>query len=145
MRNETRSRDAERPVLDERDARLVARLREEWAPEPLTAAGRTAFDARLQERIEAARRRRWWPALGASLATASLAALLVLRAQPPAAPPPVDLAERGAPAERLAASDEPAWIDELLYATVDYDDAQELDDAGLPDEYVAIAGVLLDL
>jgi hypothetical protein len=144
MTNETRTRDAERPTLDERDVRLIARMREEWAPEPLTAAGRTAFDARLQERIEAARRRRWWPALGASLATASLAALLVLRAQPPA-PSPAELAERGATAERLAATDEPAWIDELLYATVDDDDAQELDDAGLPDEYVAIAAVLLDL
>jgi hypothetical protein len=78
-------------------------------------------------------------AVGAGLAAASLAALLVLRAQPPApsVPPVVSGGD-------TAGEQSVAWAADLLYA--DGEDADELadDEESLPAEYAAIAGVLLD-
>lgn len=136
--------DPERPGLTPDDARLVARVRDGFAPAPMSGAERTRFDAAVQERVERARRRRLgaWPALGAGLVAASLAALFVV-GQPPApidAPPRV--AETPAPTAptRLAS----AWAGDLLYGEVGYEDERVEDDDALPAEYAAIAGMLLD-
>lgn len=130
--------DPERPALAGDDARLLARVREAFAPEPMTPFERTAFDARLQERIERRRRRLGlWPALGAGLVAASLAMLLLVREEANGPPTPGSVAI--ATSQPRPAS--PAWAADLLYG-----DDDELDeDDGLPAEYAAIAGVFLDL
>jgi len=130
--------DRERPERD--DARFVARLRAAWTPEPLTPARRAEFDARLQARLEATRRRLGsWPALGAAgLATAALAALLLVRGAP--APPSAPVATPPAPARAEATG---AWAADLLYPS-DEDDEGGAGDEALPAEYAAIAGAFLD-
>jgi hypothetical protein len=136
-------RDPERPVLEGDDARLVARLRDAWAPEPLTPARRAAFDAGLEERLDRARRGRrlLWPALGASLTAASLTALLLLRQETVVVPPaPVEVASSGAASTAQRAE----WAAALLYTSDDEEDERVADDDGLPAEYAAIAGVFLD-
>jgi hypothetical protein len=141
----TNPNDSERPVLEREDARLVARVRDAWAPAPMTSVQRAAFDARLQERVERAQRRvGLWPALGAGLAAAALAALaalLFVRGANGPDTPPVVVATT-APATAQAATS--AWAADLLYAETEDDDERALDDDGLPAEYAAIAGMLLD-
>jgi len=135
------SHDPDRPALAPGDARLVARVRDAFAPAPMSGPERARFDAAVQERVERARRRRLaWPALGAGLAAASLAALFVVRQPAPTGAPPL-VAETEAPAAsvRLAS----AWAGELLYGEAYEDDGIEEYEA-LPAEYAAIAGMLLD-
>lgn len=125
-------------TLSRDDERLVERLRAEWAPAPLTAFERTRFDAKLQERLGHAHRRVGrWPALGAGLAAAAVAALLLVRIGAGPAPPTAgtQAAEVPVPA---------GWAADVLYATVTDEIARE-PDPELPDEYAAIAGVFLDL
>ena len=120
------------------EERLVERIRAEWAPPPMTAFERTRFDAKLQERLDSAQRRVGrWPALGAGLAAAVVAALLIVRVGVgPAPPPPIVLA---------AGNVVPAgWAADVLYATPAEEAAID-DDGELPAEYAAIAGVFLDL
>jgi hypothetical protein len=130
--------DPDGPALDRDDARMVARMREGFAPEPLTAGQRAAFDAALDARL--ARRLRVFslPALGAGLVAAALALLLVVRAAPPSAPEPFEVAK--APAE--------AWLETLLYAELhDEEDVsaggEDVDLDALPAAYAAIASELL--
>lgn len=82
------------------DARFVERLAAHYAPPPLTGARRTAFDARLRERLEAehARRAGWRPvaALAAVAAAGALAWLVV--AGPAAGPDPTLTARAPEPA-----------------------------------------------
>lgn len=127
------------PENDRDDARLVERVRDAWSPAPLTPARRAAFDAGLERRLERRRRRLGrWPALGAGLAAASLAALLLVRSETtPPAPAPIAATEPMAEDTTLLAAD-------LLYSSTEDVGELEADDAGLPDEYAAIAGVFLD-
>jgi hypothetical protein len=128
--------------LDREDARLVARVRDAWAPEPLTPVRRAVFDAGLQERLDAARRRRGlWPALGAGLVAASLGALLMIGQEPAAPPAPVVVA---APEPTPEERERTARAAALLYASVDDEDERDAEAPGLPLEYAAIAGVFLD-
>lgn len=149
MNGERERMDAreERTALDRDDARLVARLRDAFAPEPLSPARRAAFDAGLQERLERRRRRTvLWPALGATLATAAVAALLVVRGAPELDPTPIAVAPAPAPAPSAAPASAPNVVGRaaaLLYADAEVDD-RDADDDGLPDEYAAIAGAFLD-
>lgn len=140
MSRKTSPTDAEPSTLDRDDARLVARVRDAWAPEPLTPARRAAFDAGLQERLEHARRRHGlWPALGAGL-VAALATLLLVRAQPSAPPAPAVVAATDA----VAMEKRTAWAADLLYSGGEDAGERDADDDGLPAEYAAIAGVFLD-
>jgi hypothetical protein len=128
------------PEHERDDARLIERVREAWSPAPPTPARRAAFDAGLQERLERVRRRRGlWPAFGAGLVAASLATLLVVRSEttPPPAPGPVAMTASTADETALYAAD-------LLYSSTEDVGELESDDAGLPTEYAAIAGVFLD-
>jgi hypothetical protein len=133
-------KDPDRPALERDDARLVARVQDAWAPEPLTSARRAAFDAGLQERIERRQRRLGlWPALGAGLVAASIAALVLVREETAVAPTTTVVAAADA---RVGTAT--AWAADVLYASGQDDEEREADDDGLPDEYAAIAGVFLD-
>ncbi len=132
-----RSRD-EGTTLDRDDERLVERIRAAWAPPPMTAFEHTRFDAKLQERLAHAHRRVGrWPALGVALATAAVAALMIVRVGFGPAPP--------TPGPQAAGSAVPAgWAAEVLYA-VPADEVSPEPNRELPAEYAAIAGVFLDL
>jgi hypothetical protein len=123
------------------DARLVARIDAAWRPEPLDDAGRTRFDARLRERLDAAR-----PWRGARLAWAAVGLALVagvawsLRASDPGDAPPTVAAHEapiGAWPSAPEAARITAWEWELLAA----DAVAAARDDELPDEYAAIATV----
>jgi hypothetical protein len=114
-------------------ARWLARVREGFAPPDTTPAQRAAFDARLRERLETPpRAARWLPvSIGAGLAAAAVAALLVLRT--PAVPTP----ERA-----VAATDD--WADEVLLDDGSgYGEGDDAEDA-LPPQYAAIASAWLE-
>ncbi|HVH06154.1 MAG TPA: hypothetical protein VNE71_09175 [Myxococcota bacterium] len=112
--------------------RWLERVRDGYAPPPVTPAQRAAFDARLRERIESPRRGLPWLPLsvGAGLATAALAALLVRRA-------PVATA----PAGVAAADDE--WAGEILLEDGSAYGDDDPEDA-LPPQYAAIASAWLE-
>ena len=112
--------------------RWLERMRDGYAPPPATPAQRAAFDARLRERVDAPRRGLPWLPLsvGAGLAAAALAALLVLRA-------PVATA----PAGVAAADDE--WAGEILLEDGSAYGDDDPEDA-LPPQYAAIASAWLE-
>jgi hypothetical protein len=64
----------ERDALTPEDARFVERIRSHYAPPPLSPAQRTAFDARLSERLEG---RRWRSPLLTTATTLAFALLTV--------------------------------------------------------------------
>lgn len=141
----TRARD-QRPETTSDDARFVEVLRDAYAPEPLGPARRAALDAELRERI--ARRARCWRVGGAAAAVAATAAMAwwllpvsptALPGSAPAAAP--QRAEATPAPESPAGGDVEAWELELLYGS---DAAQPDGEAELPEEYLAIASVLLD-
>lgn len=72
-------------LLSADDRRLVARIREGYAPPPLTEMDRTRFDARLRGRVEA-RRRRWLWGLGGLALAGAVAATAVFALRPAVAP-----------------------------------------------------------
>lgn len=112
--------------------RWLERVRDGYAPPPVTPAQRAAFDARLRERVDAPRRGLPWLPLsvGAGLAAAALAALLVLRA--PVATVPAGIA---------AADDE--WAGEILLEDGSAYGDDDPEDA-LPPQYAAIASAWLE-
>jgi hypothetical protein len=129
----TPQRTDDDPVIAPEEARLLARIREHYAPEPLAPARRSAFDAGLRERVERSRRRTGWvPALAAGLAAAALAGLLL----------------RGtgtAPDTKPLSAATEAWENALLYGDpAAYEDAGTVPDASLPPQYAAIASTFLD-
>lgn len=123
----------EREELGAEDARFVERLRALYAPEPLDAARRAAFDARLRERIE---RSRWRGALLPALSAAALGALLLWSAAPPAP-------QREAIPVATARSAGAAWEQVLFYGDLTRVQAGDESDE-LPPEYAAIEGVFFD-
>jgi len=125
-------------ALTRDEQHLVERLRAEWTPTPLTAFERTRFDATLQERLTHAQRRVGrWPALVAGLTAAAVATLLIVRIGLGPAPP--------TPTAGVTDPSVPAsWAADVLFATVT--DAMTRDpEPALPNEYAAIASVLLEL
>lgn len=136
----TRARDDER--LSPEDEALVARLREDFAPESLDAARSSAFDARLRERLERTTSRPWaWAALASAAAAALAWAVL------PAALPS-DEPERASGSALLVAQDEPdgaqdfAWEENVLFGE-ELDDLFAVgDDDLLPPDYLVLASAL---
>jgi len=127
----------ERDELEEltgEDARFVERLRSAYTPEPLTGARRTAFDARLRERIERPRWRGMWiPAFSA----AALAALAIWNGMP-GVPSGGPITTAGA-----ASASGAAW-EQLLFEG-DPTRVQVGDDsAELPPDYAAIEVAFFD-
>ena len=123
-----------REELDREDARFVERLRSVYAPEPLDAARRAAFDAGLRERLE---RRRWRgrmfvPAFG----TAALAALLVWNALPTAQPDAGSAVARVSPAGSR-------WEQSLFYGDLTRVQSRGQSEE-LPPEYEAIEIAFFD-
>jgi hypothetical protein len=133
----------ERDELTREDARFLERLRAHYTPEPLSGAERTAFDAKLRERIE---RSRWRGALLPAFGAASLAALavwLVPVTQTPVVPVPAP-----APVARVQTAEAPSspaanWEQTLFYGDLTRDAVQDVS-AELPPEYAAIEGVFFD-
>ena len=113
--------------LDREDRAFVERLAANWAPAPATPAQRAAFDGALAARLER-RRRLWVPAL----ATAAAAAALWLFVAPSQGP---------APSSPDATA---AWEYELFFSS-DLSPASDRDDSELlPEDYAAIASLILD-
>lgn len=132
-----RSHDPE-ATLARDEQRIVERVRAEWTPAPRKAFEHTRFDAELEERLTRAQRRVGrWPALAAGLSAAAVAMLLVVRIGLDPAPitPKVDAADPPVPA---------GWAADLLFATAT-DAVTREPEPELPNEYAAIASVLLDL
>ena len=135
----------ERDELTREDARLVETLRAQYAPPPLDAARRAAFDARLRERIE---RPGWRGALLPAFAAASLAALAVwwLPRTPESAPPEqiarVEPAPAPAPATAAAGASDTDWEQVLFYG--DPTRVQRAQQDELPPEFAAIDGLFFD-
>ena len=115
------------------DAAFVSRLAEHYrAPEP-TAAGRKTFRAALDERVR--RRAAPWRALALGLAAAAAGIAALLFAQAPRFVPALPDAAQGT-AQASNTSPEEALL-ALAVPIAAADDA-------LPDDYEAIAGLLLD-
>ena len=124
-------RDQERPVLDREEQAFVERLAASWAPPPATPARRAAFNEGLRARLE--RRRRPWLVVPA-LATAAATALIWFTVAPPVGP----TAPRGE--ESVVAG---AWETELFLSS-DVSPSHDRDHSeGLPDDYEAIASLIL--
>jgi hypothetical protein len=124
-------RDQENPVLDREEQAFVERLAASWAPPPTTPARRAAFDEGLRARLE--RRRRPWLVVPA-LATAAAAALIWFSVTPSLGP----TVPRGD--ESVVAG---AW-DAELFLSSDVSPSEDRDGAeGLPDDYEAIASLIL--
>jgi hypothetical protein len=135
------SHDETRLGPEERE--LVERVAESYAPRAWTPAERSAFDARLESRLEGrARIRLLWPALGAATVAVAAAALWLAR------PAELEPAGSGSPvvAQRLE-TDTPGSLDELLLTYESFygdEEAGALDTRALPEDYVAIAALLLE-
>jgi hypothetical protein len=124
----------ERPVLDGAEKEFVDRLARDYAPSPMTAAERAAFEAAIRARLERPERR---PVLIPALAAAAAAALLwfvLFHSGGPIRLPGEE--ER----EAVVAS---SWEDELFLSS-DLSTSEDRDESEtLPQDYLAIAGVFL--
>ena len=130
-------REREDLELTGEDARFVERVRSAYMPEPLSAAQRTAFDARLREKLERPRWRGLWiPAFSA----AALAALALWNGLPAVQ------GESPAPVVAAASAVSPAgtaW-EQLLFES-DPTRVQVGDDSDeLPPDYAAIEIAFFD-
>jgi ferric-dicitrate binding protein FerR (iron transport regulator) len=124
-------RDEERPVLDRDEQAFVERLAASWAPPPTTPAQRAAFDEALRERLE--RRRRPWLVIPV-LATAAAAAVIGFALMPSVGP----TAPRGEESAVAGAWDAELFLSSDVSPSLDRDGSE-----GLPDDYEAIASLIL--
>jgi len=127
------TREPELEELTREDARFVEQLRSLYGPEPLDGARRTAFEARLRERIA---RPRWPLALIPAFSAAALALVVwnSLPGQRPATPSPAVMANRASAA---------AWEDVLFEGDPTQEQAVSAQDE-LPPDYKAIELAFLD-
>ena len=124
----------ERPVLDGAEKEFVDRLAREYAPPPMTAAERVAFDEAVRARLERPERRPLLvPAIAAAAAAAALWFVLFDSTGPIRLP---GEEESGA----VVAS---SWEDEVFLSS-DLSASEDRDESEtLPQDYLAIAGVFL--
>jgi len=132
----TDSRD-DRAPLEGAEGEFVERLASSYAPAPMTAARRAAFDEAIRARLERSRRLPVLiPAVGAAAAAALALVWLVLSYSMG----PIGLPWEGE-SEAVVAS---SWEDELFLSS-DLSAAEDGDEsATLPEDYLAIAGAFLD-
>lgn len=131
----TSTRD-ERPRLERGDEELVERLAAEYAPPPLSAAQRVAFDEAIRARIE---RPRWRRLLAPAFVAAAAAAALVWLA-PSDSTDPIRPPEQEDSGVVFASS----WEDELFLSSDVSASEDRLESETLPDDYLAIASLLMD-
>jgi hypothetical protein len=125
----------ERPALDGAEQEFVERLADAYAPAPLTAADRAAFDDAIRARLE----RPWHRPLLLPAIGAAAAAVLVWWAFSLAIGPTPVPGEEGSAAVMAA-----SWEDELFLSS-DLSASADREEGGtLPDDYLAIASVFLD-
>ena len=132
------------------DDPLIARIRDGYAPAPLSPGRRVQLEDELWDRIEKRKRRRYFVPV---LATATAAALVALLALPwtqqlknGVAPPPpgmITTADRGEAGIPSSVADE-SWELALFYPSDGAGEGALDADSGLPDEYLGIAVVLAD-
>lgn len=109
------------------DAAFVRRVADAYAPPPQSPSRRAAFDAELEARVA---RDRWrFVPWAAAAAVAGAAALLVLALLP------------ATPAPQVAREPLDAAAEDEFVLAIGGEAPEEFAD-GLPEEYVAIAGVL---
>jgi hypothetical protein len=133
----TNPRDEGRP-LDGVEEEFVGRLAETYAPAPMTAAERAAFDESVRARVERPERRPMRiPMVGAAAATAAAALVWFVLTQPDG---PI-----GSPGEEESgAAVAASWEDELFLSS-DLGALEDRDESEiLPDDYLAIASVFVD-
>jgi hypothetical protein len=131
----TSTRDG-RPRLEHPEEEFVERLAAEFAPPPMSAEQRIAFDEALRERLERPRRRRLLAPAFAAAATA--AALIWLAIAGPTAP--LRIPGDGEPEQRFAS----AWEDELFLSSEVSTSEDRVESGTLPEDYLAIAALLVD-
>jgi len=124
----------ERPVLDGAEKEFVDRLAREYAPPPMTAAERAAFDEAVRARLERPERRPLLvPAIGAVAAAAVLCFVLFDPTGPIRLP-----GEEGGGAVVASSWEDEVFLSSDLSASEDRDESETL-----PQDYLAIAGVFL--
>jgi hypothetical protein len=128
----------ERPQQGGAEEELVERLASVYAPAPMTAAERVAFDEAIRARIERPERRPMRiPIIGAAAATAAAALVWFV------------LTESGGPigspgGEESGVAVAVSWEDELFLSS-DLGASEDRDESEiLPDDYLAIASVFVD-
>jgi hypothetical protein len=124
----------ERPPLDGAEEEFVERLAAAYAPAPMTAPERAAFDEAIRTRLERPWRR---PLLIPAIGAAAAAALVWLVFSQTRGPVPLS-GEEGAAAV-LAGS----WEDELFLSSDLSASEGRGESETLPDDYLAIASVFL--
>ena len=131
-----RSRNPDREDIADEDAKFVAQLTTNFAPAPLSDVRRREFHRTLTTRIAAPRRA--WRSTSMLLATAAAVALFAVPALF------IDNGESDSPgggAEAFAAAE---W-ESRLFDSSEFLEADAFEDSDdLPDDYAAIAGLLLD-
>lgn len=125
----------DRAPLDEVEREFVERLASSYAPAPMNAASRAAFDAALQARLERPRR---LPLLIPTVGAAAAAALAWVVFS-------FSIGSIRLPWEEgSGAVVAGSWEDELFLSS-DLSAAEDRDEsATLPEDYLAIAGAFLD-
>jgi hypothetical protein len=124
----------ERPPLDGAEEEFVDRLAEVYAPAPMTAAERAAFDGAIRARLERPVRR---PVLIPVLGAAAAAALVWFVLTQPIGP-------IGSPGEESGAAVAGSWEDELFLSS-DLSASEDRDESeSLPEDYLAIASAFVD-
>ena len=128
------------PGLGDADRRFIHRLAAHYAPPPLSAARRARFDRALEERLAGTSRRFLWLPAGA-LASAGL---ILWLAFPPLFAPRLTIPENFdgrsfAAGSRTLQATSPSTLLTLAYDQIE---TERETNAGLPDEYVALAEAL---
>ena len=141
----------DRPKLAPEDEDFVKRVAESYAPPPMAAAERAAFDEALLERVRRSHpARRWLMAAGLpAAAAAALAAAWLLFLSP--GTDGLVPSEEMVPALSARAWEEELFLEDASFQSLESVESfqsfgrEQLDESELlPDEYLAIASVFLD-
>ena len=128
----------ERPKLAREDEGFVKRVAASYAPPPMAAAERAAFDEALLGRIRRGQpARRWLMAAWLPAAAAALAAVWLFSLSPGT--------DGLVPSEKIVpALSARVWEEELFLDGGSFEAEQPDESELLPEEYIAIASIFLD-